>query len=75
MPERHISRANWMLPVEPEEREILEACTGEKRGHKVHFVFRKKGKKFVELAAKNAKMVLEKIRSVPGVKKEERSVQ
>ena len=66
-----------MLPVEPEEREILEAWLGEKRGHKVHFRIPKKGEKekLVELAAKNAKMVLEKIRSVSSVKKEERSVQ
>ena len=51
-----------MLPVEPEEREILEAWLGEKRGHKVHFRIPKKGEKekLVELAAKNAKMVLEK---------------
>ena len=34
-----------MLPVEPEEREILEAWLGEKRGHKVHFRIPKKGKK------------------------------
>ena len=46
----------------PEEREILEALLGEKRGHKVHFRIPKKGEKekLVELAAKNAKMVLEK---------------
>ena len=51
-----------MLPVEPEEREILEAWLGEKRGHKVHFRIPKKGEKekLVELAAKNAQMVLEK---------------
>ena len=52
-----------MLPVEPEEREILEAWLGEKRGQvKVHFRIPKKGEKekLVELAAKNAKMVLEK---------------
>ena len=34
-----------MLPVEPEEREILEAWLGEKRGHKVHFRIPKKGEK------------------------------
>ncbi len=51
-----------MLPEVVEEREILEEWLGEKRGHKVRLVVPQKGtkEKLVELARKNAQMVLEK---------------
>ncbi|XCP86789.1 excinuclease ABC subunit UvrC [Roseburia hominis] len=54
--------AELMLPVELEEQEILSQWLGSKRGHKVHLRIPKKGEKekLVELAAKNARMVLEK---------------
>ena len=66
-----------MLPVEPEEREILEAWLGEKRGIRFISVSRKKGKKksLLSLRRKMQRWYWKKIRSVSSVKKEERSVQ
>jgi len=54
--------AELMLPAEPEEKEILSQWLSSKRGHKVYLRIPKKGEKekLVELAAKNARMVLEK---------------
>lgn len=51
-----------MLPVQVDEQEVLEEWLGRKRGHKVHMYVPKKGEKekLVELAAKNAQMVLAK---------------
>ncbi len=51
-----------MLPQEIEEQEIIEEWLGGKRGHRVHLRVPKKGEKekLVELAAKNAEMVLSK---------------
>lgn len=51
-----------MLPAEPAEQEILEAWLSRKRGHKVQMKIPKKGEKekLVELAAKNAQLVLSK---------------
>lgn len=51
-----------MLPEEPEDQDILEQWLGQKRGHKVHLRVPKKGEKekLVELAAKNAQLVLAK---------------
>ena len=51
-----------MLPVEPDDRDILEEWLGKKRGHKVHLRVPKKGEKekLVELASKNAQLVLGK---------------
>lgn len=51
-----------MLPVQVDEQEILEEWLGRKRGHKVYMHVPKKGEKekLVELAAKNAQMVLSK---------------
>ena len=51
-----------MLPEVPEDQEILEQWLGQKRGHKVHLRVPQKGKKekLVELAGKNAQMVLSK---------------
>lgn len=51
-----------MLPVELEEQQVIEEWLGKKRGHKVHLRVPKKGEKekLVELAKKNAEMVLTK---------------
>ncbi|MCI8639529.1 MAG: excinuclease ABC subunit UvrC [Coprococcus sp.] len=51
-----------MLPQEVEEQEILEEWLGSKRGRRVRLRVPKKGEKekLVELAAKNAQMVLSK---------------
>lgn len=66
-----------MLPVEPEEREILEAWLGENVGIRFISVSRKKGKKksLLSLRRKMQRWYWKKIRSVSSVKKEERSVQ
>ncbi len=50
-----------MMQKEIEDREIVEDWLGKKRGRPVHIVVPKKGakEKLVELAAKNAKLVLE----------------
>ncbi len=52
--------AELMLPEEVEDREVLEEWLTTKRGHKVHIRVPQKGakEKLVELAAKNASMVL-----------------
>ena len=52
--------AEIMLPEEVEDREVLEEWLTTKRGHKVHIRVPQKGakEKLVELAAKNASMVL-----------------
>lgn len=52
------------LPITPTEQEILEEWLGKKRNGRVHLRAPKKGEKekLVELATKNAKMVLEKDR-------------
>lgn len=52
--------AEIMLPEEVEDREVLEEWLITKRGHKVHIRVPQKGakEKLVELAAKNASMVL-----------------
>lgn len=49
-----------MLPEKVEDQEVLEAWLSERRGHKVHFRIPQKGskEKLVELAAKNAALVL-----------------
>lgn len=49
-----------MLPEKVEDQEVLEAWLSERRGHKVHFRVPQKGskEKLVELAAKNAALVL-----------------
>ena len=49
-----------MLPEEIDDLELIEEWLTKKRGHKVHLKVPKKGtkEKLVELAAKNAKMVL-----------------
>lgn len=51
-----------MLPVELDEQEVLEEWLSKKRGYKVHLRVPKKGEKekLVELAAKNAQLVLSK---------------
>ena len=63
MPERRLFRGETDASGgDRKSGSILEAWLGEKRGHKVHIRIPKKGKKekLVELAAKNAKMVLAK---------------
>lgn len=51
-----------MLPFEVEEQELLEEWLSKKRGKKVHLLIPKRGtkEKLVELAEKNAQMVLQK---------------
>ncbi len=50
-----------MLPEEVEDQEVIEEWLSARRGHKVHLRVPKRGskEKLVELAAKNAKMVLD----------------
>lgn len=52
--------AELMLPAEIEDQEVVEEWLTKKRGHKVHIRVPKKGskEKLVELAGKNAAMVL-----------------
>ncbi|OUP49757.1 excinuclease ABC subunit UvrC [Lachnoclostridium sp. An181] len=52
--------AQIMLPLEVDDRDLLEEWLGKKRGHKVSIVIPKKGEKekLVELAQKNAAIVL-----------------
>ena len=54
--------AELMLPAEVEEQEVLEEWLSARRGHRVHLRVPKKGEKekLVELAAKNAELVLSK---------------
>ncbi len=54
--------AELMLQEEVEDREVIEEWLGRKRGHKVHLRVPQKGKKekLVELAEKNASLVLSK---------------
>ena len=54
--------AELMLQMEIDEPKVIEEWLGQKRGHKVHIRVPKKGEKerLVELARKNAEMVLSK---------------
>lgn len=54
--------AELMLQMEIDEQAVIEEWLGQKRGHKVHIRVPKKGEKerLVELARKNAEMVLSK---------------
>ena len=54
--------AELMLQMEINEQEVIEEWLGQKRGHRVHIRVPKKGEKerLVELARKNAEMVLSK---------------
>ena len=54
--------AELMLQMEIDESKVIEEWLGQKRGHKVHIRVPKKGEKerLVELARKNAEMVLSK---------------
>lgn len=53
--------AELMLPEEVEDQEVIEEWLSARRGHKVHLRVPRRGskEKLVELAAKNAKMVLD----------------